>query len=165
MRPTLRGAITVLLLGVAACDCDHVQTRGATVSVRLSAPGAEVEQYFGLSVEEFGGLDSRFVRFGVSGADLRWHVRGVRLLEAAGEGRVLFDIPAGMPGPDADDAGGGQASDADLRVGTWEQFLVLLETHGVAVELTTDVDGMERLLFPINAPDATEWISHPCPSD
>jgi len=155
-----------LLLGVASCaDCDHFESRGADIRVRLSPPDAEVEQYFGISVEEIRSLGFRSVRFAVSGANLRWHVRGVRLLESNGDGRVLFDILLETPGPDPNEAGWGQASDTDQVTGTWEQFLVLLETNGVVAELTTDVPGMERLLLPMRAPNATDWIRAPCPTD
>ena len=165
---SLRAGIFILALplGTVACaDCDHFESRGADVRVQLSPPDAEVEQFFGISVEEIRGLDFRMVRYSVSGSNLRWHVRGVKLLESTGERRLLFDFVPETPGPDPDDAGHGQASDTDLKVGTWEQFLVLLETHGVVAELTTDVEGMERLYLPMNAPNATEWIRAPCPTD
>jgi hypothetical protein len=159
-------ACVLLLLGTAGCfDCDHVESRGADVRVRLSPPGAEIEQWAGFSVQETRGLDYKSVRFAVSGSNLRWHVRGFRLLESTGEKRVLFDILLSTPSTDPNSAGNGQASGDELQVGTWEQFLVLLETHGVAMELTTDVPGMEKLLIPVNAENATDWFRSPCYTD
>lgn len=161
----LRGVLAALLIGAAGCGCDHIEYRGADIRVKISPPGAEIEQYVGFSVEEIASLDYRSVRFGVSGSNLRWHVRGFRLLESTGKKRVLFDIPLETPGADPNAAGGGHATGDDLKVGTWEQFLVLLETHGVAMELSTDVTGMERLLLPVNAENATDWSRSPCYAD
>ena len=164
MRQFLAGLL--LMLGTAGCfDCDHLESRGADVRVRISAPDAEIEQWVGFSVQEIASLDFRSVRFAVSGSNLRWHVRGFRLLESTGDKRVLFDILLETPGPDPNSAAYGQASGDELQVGSWEQFLVLLETHGVAMELTTDVPGMEKLLYPVNAPNATDWFRSPCPTD
>ena len=156
----------IALLGMSGCnDCDHFESRGVDFRVQLSPPGAEIEQWAGFSVQEIASLDFKSVRFSVSGSNLRWHVRGFRLLESTGEKRVLFDILLETPGPDPNSAAYGQATGDELQVGTWEQFLVLLETHGVAMELVTDVPGMEQLLFPVNVENATEWIRSPCPTD
>ena len=103
------------------------------------------------------------VGFVVTGSDVRWHVRGVRLVESTGEGRVLYNIPLGMPSTDVSEAESGQLINTDPDVGTWQHFLVLLETNGVVVELTTDVAGVERVLRPIRAENATDWFSPPCP--
>lgn len=165
MRALFLLAAVALGSATGCNDCDHFERRGADVRVRLSAPGAEIEQFVGLSVEEIASLGFKSVRFSVSGSNLRWHVRGFRLLESTGERRVFFDIPLETPGPDPNEAGWGQASGDDLQIGTWEQFLVLLETHGVAMELTTDVAGMEKLLLPVNAQNAMQWIRSPCPTD
>jgi len=156
----------LLGLGVTGClDCEHYESRGGSTQVRLPAPGAEAEQFFALSVEEFRGAQWKGVGFSVSGASLRWHVRRVRLLESAGEKPELFDILLDTPGADPDEAAHGQASAAELKTGTWERFLMLVESHGVEVELTTDVPGMERVLLPVNVPNASDWQTSPCRAD
>ena len=78
---------------------------------------------------------------------------------------MLFDIPLDTPGPDPNEAGSGQVVNTDPEAGTWERFLILLETGGVMIELTTDVPGLELVRLPIRAENAREWIQSDCPSD
>jgi hypothetical protein len=164
-RRMARALFAVILLGLNACGCDHYEWRAASATAQISAPGAEVVQTVGISVEEYRSPDFKAVYFSVGGSTLRWHVRGFRLLEAQGEGRVLYDIPLETPGPDPDDAGHGHLVNVDPEIGSWEQFLVLLETSGVLIELTTDVPGMELVRVPVRAENAREWIRSECPSD
>lgn len=154
------------LIGSAACvDCADFESRGAEMRAQISPPGAPIEQVIGVGVSEIRNLGFRSVGFGISGSDLRWHVRGVRLVESAGGGRLLYDIPVEIPGANPNEAAWGRVTDTDPAVGTWGHFLALLESNGVVVEITTDVVGMETIRRAIRGPNATDWYTAPCPSD
>lgn len=161
MKPRFaRVLLAAIALGANACfpcqDSD-TESRGAESRATIISPATLNEQVVAVSVYQSRSPAFNHLLFSVTGVELRWHVRAVRLLEAGPEGRLLFDLPLARPGGDGPEAASGQLSGVEPVTGTFDHFVALLLVSSVVAEITTDIPGMEIIRVPLRLEHGSHW--------
>jgi hypothetical protein len=153
----------VLLFGTAACvDCPDTEYRSAESGASIPVPNTLRTVVVSVTTNQSRSPSSQRVYLSLGSVDLRWHVRGIRLLEAEGQLRLLFDLPVGLPPGDAAGAASVEIRETDPAIGTFDRFFELMMDNGVAVEITTDLPGMELILVPLRLKHGSAWQESSC---